>query len=215
MKLVEELRTLIRDRGSIGEIERQIRIDQERADRLASVQRRAELMERIAAEKAKGALEIETRVAARDAAIRQLKETQQQLLITQRNHWNTVGPLERDLNLINRSLRLAVDPRIDEARRAMDHRLEEARRHGDFTMPVVDVPTGEYDSRTLGPITKRVSNEAARARLLAAIRTARAAFDALATEAPADLERAIGDILAPVNVAFAALSTYDSVRPAA
>ncbi len=67
-----------------------------------------------------------------------------------------------------------------------------------------EMPTGELDGRTLKPVMRHMTNEAAIRTLMDAMRQARSQFDALKLANP-NVEASIATILAPVEDAWSRL----------
>lgn len=109
-------------------------------------------------------------------------------------------------------LRAGADARIGHAEHAMNQRFDQ-ERHG-LTV-VVERPTGLFNAMTMQPVVQQLTNEGRVRHLHAALRTARARFDQLRLENPADLDAAIAKVLEPVEAAWAACRRVDDDGPAA
>jgi hypothetical protein len=127
-------------------------------------------------------------VNAERAAAQKLETARARLQEAHRTRASEAAPLEDARRKAERALVAGADPRIDAARRAMDAKWARMRDHdlgrGD------EVPTG-YVNENLKPITKRITNEPAIRRILAAQNAARVAFEALKLANPDDLDASI------------------------
>lgn len=161
---------------------------QELADkRAAGVRARQEMLKR-------HEQELKPLLAADQAAAKKLRATSEKAIATRERQMVELAVNEREEKTLTRALLATVDPRIASARSAMNARWDRDRpKLGKSELR----PTGRYTS--IGVTEQQTfGNNEAIARLLSAIKTARAAFDALKLATPDDVVVAIDEILEPV-----------------
>jgi hypothetical protein len=142
--------------------------------------------------------------AERDAAAR-YEAAREKLRAAQRARSAATADLQSRATMLRNELIRTADPRITDALRALNARVER-ERHAMTRSEMVKTDEAWASGKRL---VVTIENERARNRVYAAIRTARAALEALQLANPDDLESAIAAVLAPVDVAWSQIGELD------